>query len=228
MKSWMWKFALIAAMATEGGCLKLLSEPELEPGTYGPSEPELQRLWKDVLEAAKRDDRQRLTVMMASMRMSQDELAMLIGEDKARRFWPRYELLARPLMGPAAAELVASIYEHHYDDVEVTRADVLPPESQSESERVVKRTLVKPTPFYRVRVVRKGQPYAIRYDFFVYQHGFWRTGRELGKFLEPLAPIQPVANPNPPAGATSPGAPAARPDAGAAPAAQQTPAIGGR
>nr|MBP6608698.1 hypothetical protein [Deltaproteobacteria bacterium] len=73
MKSWMWKFALIAAMATEGGCLKLLSEPELEPGTYGPSEPELQRLWKDVLEAAKRDDRQRLTVMMASMRMSQDE-----------------------------------------------------------------------------------------------------------------------------------------------------------
>ena len=93
---------------------------------------------------------------------------------------------------------------------------------------MVKRTLVKPTPFYRVRVVRKGQPYAIRYDFFVYQHGFWRTGRELGKFLEPLAPIQPVASPNPPAGATSPGAPAARPDAGAAPAAQQTPAIGGR
>jgi hypothetical protein len=69
----------------------------------------------------------------------------------------------------------------------------------SDAERVMKRALLTPTPFYRVRVVRKGHPYAIRYDFFVYQHGFWRTGRELGKYLEPPPPIVPAqaAQPSP-------------------------------
>ena len=196
MKSMMLRIGVVVvAMLGGGGCSKLLSEPELVPGTYGDGDKELRRMWTDLLVAAQRDDRQKVVAMMNSMRMSPQELAMLIGEDKAKRFWPRYELLARPLMGPAAAELVASIYEHHYDDVEVVRADTLPTDSQSDSERVVTRTLVKPTPFYRVRVIRKGQPGAIRYDFFVYQHGYWRTGRELGKFLEPLAPLNPAAKP---------------------------------
>lgn len=185
----MFGLGLVMALASPVSCSKLLMEPAIEPGVYGSSEKELLRLWTDVLTAAKRDDRQRLVEMMTSMRMSPEELAMLIGPDKARRYWPRYELLAKPLLGPASAELVASIYEHHYDDVEVTRVDTLPAESQSDIERVVKRALVQPTPVYRVRVVRKGQPYAIRYDFFVYLHGFWRTGRELGKFLEPPPPL---------------------------------------
>ena len=183
----------LSLLATSG-CLKLLTEKPLEPGSYGSTEPELLRLWQDVLEAAKRDDRDKLTELMSSMRLSQDELATLVGDDKARRFWPRYELLARPLGAPGAAELVGSIYEHHYDDVEVTRVDTLPVEKLSESEQGVRRALLKPTPFYRVRVIKKGTPYAIRYDFFVYQHGFWRTGRELGKFLEPqkIVPLAPA------------------------------------
>ena len=75
------------------------------------------------------------------------------------------------------------------DDVEVTRVDTLSAEKQSDTEKVIQRALVQPTPVYRVRIVRKGHPYAIRYDFFVYQHGFWKTGRELGKFLEPPPPL---------------------------------------
>lgn len=180
---------LVVALASTVSCSKLFLENPLEPGVYGSSEKELLRLWTDVLTAAKRDDRQRLVEMMASMKMSLEELAMLIGQDKARRFWPRYELLAKPLLGPAAAELVASIYEHHYDDVEVTRVDTLSAEKQSDTEKVIQRALVQPTPVYRVRIVRKGHPYAIRYDCFVYQHGFWKTGRELGKFLEPPPPL---------------------------------------
>ena len=187
--------SLVLAMASTLSCSKLFLEPPLEPGGYGSSEQELLRLWTDVITAAKRDDRQRLVEMMASMKMSPEELAMLIGQDKERRFWPRYELLAKPLLGPAAAELVASIYEHHYDDVEVTRVDTLPAEKQSETEKVIQRALVQPTPVYRVRIVRKGHPYAIRYDCFVYQHGFWKTGRELGKFLEPPPPINSPALP---------------------------------
>lgn len=193
--------SLVLAMASTLSCSKLFLEPPLEPGVYGSSEKELLRLWTDVLTAAKRDDRQRLVEMMASMKMSPEELGMLIGQDKARRFWPRYELLAKPLIGPAAAELVASIYEHHYDDVEVTRVDTLPAEKQSDTEKVIQRALVQPTPVYRVRIVRKGHPYAIRYDFFVYQHGFWKTGRELGKFLEPPPPIN---VPQPPVKVVSP------------------------
>lgn len=196
----LWRNVVPVAMVMTVGCSKLLLEKPLEPGTYGSSEPELKRLWSDLLTAATRDERQRVIEMMTSMRMSQEELATLIGEDKARRFWPRYDLLTKPLSGPMPAELVASIYEHHYDDVEVTRVDTLPTESMSDAERVMKRALLTPTPFYRVRVVRKGQPYAIRYDFFVYQHGFWRTGRELGKYLEPPPPIVPAqaAQPSPP------------------------------
>ena len=193
--------SLVLAMASTLSCSKLFLEPPLEPGVYGSSEKELLRLWTDVLTAAKRDDRQRLVEMMASMKMSPEELGMLIGQDKARRFWPRYELLAKPLLGPAAAELVASIYEHHYDDVAVTRVDTLPAEKQSDTEKVIQRALVQPTPVYRVRIVRKGHPYAIRYDFFVYQHGFWKTGRELGKFLEPPPPIN---VPQPPVKVVSP------------------------
>ena len=192
---------LVFALASTVSCSKLFLEKPLEPGVYGSSEKELLRLWTDVLTAAKQDDRQRLVEMMASMKMSPEELAMLIGQDKARRFWPRYELLAKPLLGPAAAELVASIYEHHYDDVEVTRVDTLPAEKQSDTEKVIQRALVQPTPVYRVRIVRKGHPYAIRYDFFVYQHGFWKTGRELGKFLEPPPPIN---VPQPPVKVVSP------------------------
>ncbi len=195
----LWRNVVPVAMVMTVGCSKLLLEKPLEPGTYGSSEPELKRLWSDLLTAATRDERQRVIEMMTSMRMSQEELATLIGEDKARRFWPRYDLLTKPLSGPMPAELVASIYEHHYDDVEVTRVDTLPTESMSDAERVMKRALLTPTPFYRVRVVRKGHPYAIRYDFFVYQHGFWRTGRELGKYLEPPPPIVPAqaAQPSP-------------------------------
>lgn len=202
----LWRNVVPVAMVMTVGCSKLLLEKPLEPGTYGSSEPELKRLWSDLLTAATRDERQRVIEMMTSMRMSQEELATLIGEDKARRFWPRYDLLTKPLSGPMPAELVASIYEHHYDDVEVTRVDTLPTESMSDAERVMKRALLTPTPFYRVRVVRKGHPYAIRYDFFVYQHGFWRTGRELGKYLEPPPPIVPAqaAQPSPQAAQPSP------------------------
>ena len=41
----------------DGGMLKLLLEKPLEPGTYGSSEPELKRLWSDLLTAATRDER---------------------------------------------------------------------------------------------------------------------------------------------------------------------------
>ena len=93
----------LSLLATSG-CLKLLTEKPLEPGSYGSTEPELLRLWQDVLEAAKRDDRDKLTELMSSMRLSQDELATLVGDDKARRFWPRYELLARPPLGHRARQ----------------------------------------------------------------------------------------------------------------------------
>ncbi len=213
--------ALALSAVSTTGCLKLLTEKPLEPGSYGSTQPELLRLWQDVLEAAKHDDREKLTELMSSMRMSQDELATLVGEDKARRFWPRYELLARPLGPAGAAELVGIIYEHHYDDVEVTLVDSLPPDKLSESELGVKKALLAPTPFYRVRVIKKGTPYAIRYDFFVYQHGFWRTGRDLGKFLDPPK-IVPLANPSS-GNSSSAGQPAASPSVDGGQPAKVTP-----
>lgn len=185
------------------GCKKFSTE-RVEIGSYGGTQTDLIRLWQELLVSATRDDRDRVIAVMQSFRMSRDELALLIGDEKAQRFWPRYELLSRPLLGPLAAELVAKIYEHHYDDVEVIRVDEMADDQLSDAEKAVRRALVQPTPIYRVRVIRKGQPWAIRYEFFVYVRGFWRTGRDLGKFLDPLGPISPTS-PLPPNG--SPGQP---------------------
>ena len=72
----LWRMWVPVAMVATVGCSKLLLEKPLEPGTYGSSEPELRRLWTDLVTAAKRDERQRVIEMMTSMRMSQEELAI--------------------------------------------------------------------------------------------------------------------------------------------------------
>lgn len=174
------------------GCSKS-QRSHVEPGQYGGNEAEFLRFWRELLTAAERDYRQQATAMMSSLRMSPAELALLFGEEKARRFWPRYELLSRPLLGPAAAELVAKVYEYRYDDVEVSRIDLLANESLSDKEKAVKRALIVQIPVYRARVFRKGQPHGNKYEFFVYLHGYWRTGRDLGQFLDPPGPLNQAA-----------------------------------
>lgn len=74
---------------------------------------------------------------------------------------------------------MAHVYEKKYDDVAVTRIDTVAAPELVDTDQAVKSALVQPVPFYTVRVKRKSEAKGLRYDFFVYQNGFWRTGNLL-------------------------------------------------
>lgn len=167
-----------------GGCArKNAGEPAVARGEYRDTPEELRRLWNEVLQACQRDDRPRVHALMASFIMTQDELGSLLGPPLAQRFWARYQAMMGSLAKAGAVELVAHVYEKKYDDIAVARIDSLPAEAQTATDRTVAQALVQKTPFYTVRVKRHDEASGLRYDFFVYRNGYWRSGNLLGKYL---------------------------------------------
>ncbi len=156
---------------------------ELPPGTYADGPDGLTRLFQDVLAACKKDDRGRVHDLLASMVMGREELAGLIGPERATALWPRYQALAGSMANIGAVELVATVYEKKYDDVVVTRVDQLPPAQMDPGDRDALAAMVRKLPLYTVRIKRKTEPSGVRYNFFFYQEGHWRTGNQLGKYL---------------------------------------------
>lgn len=199
------------------GCPKPPPEPLVKPGTYQNTPEDLHRLWSDILTACQKDDRSRVHDLMASFVMTQEELTRLIGPAQAQALWPRYQAMLGSLVNAGAVELVAHVYEKKYDDVAVVRMDSAAPADQADSDRAVVQALLQPVPFYTVRVKRKTEAKGLRYDFFVYQDGYWRSGNLIGKWLPPAPPLP---------GATPPdgGAPDALPAPAAAPGTPGTPA----
>jgi hypothetical protein len=183
-------------------CRRPPSEPLVKPFMYRDTPQELHRLWSDILAACRADDRNRVHDLMVSLIMTQPELASLLGPQKAAELWPRYQAMMSTMCNTGAVELVAHVYEKKYDDVAVTRAhstagsaEVPAPTPQAEpslstnTDVAVANALVAPTPFYTVRVKKKSEATGLRYDFFVYRNGFWRSGNQLGKFLLPPPPL---------------------------------------
>jgi hypothetical protein len=157
-------------------------------GRYADGAAGLQALWRDLLTACQKDDRQRVHDLMASLMLTKPELAELLGPEKGAAMWPRYESLMVSLANAGAMELVAEVYEKKYDDVTVVRVDELPEGERLPAERQALAALAKKVPLYTVRVKRKTEPKGLRYDFFVYVDGRWRTGNQLGKYVEASAP----------------------------------------
>lgn len=162
------------------------------PGAYEDGPEGLRRLWMDILAACQKDDRGRVHDLMASMALTQDELRDLIGPAEAGRLWPRYQMLIGSLANVGAIELVAQIVEKKYDDAKVVRVDTLPASEQQPTDQEVLRALVQKVPVYTVRVKRKEEQKGLRYEFFVYVGGRWRTGNQLGKYLETRPAASPV------------------------------------
>jgi len=196
--------AVAAALAPGPGC-RQPAEPLVRAGTYGDTPEELHRLWSAILAACQSDDRGRVHDLLASLIMTPAELAGLIGAQKAGELWPRYQAMMGSLCNAGAVELVAHVYEKKYDDVSVTRIDPPRPQGASpptsppaappdpaapiDTDQAVQKALVRPMPFYTVRIKKKTEQKGLRYDFFVYQNGFWRSGNLLGKFLAPPPPL---------------------------------------
>jgi hypothetical protein len=84
-------------------------------------------------------------------------------------------------------ELVAQVYERKYDSVEVLPIETVGAiVNSTPADRQVARAQQKPLPLYAVRIKRGGDTRGLRYDFFVYLNGHWRTGNQLGKYLDPV------------------------------------------
>lgn len=189
-------------------------EPLIKPGQF-PGTPEgLTALWTEILNACLKDDRQRVHDLMVPFIMTPAELTTLLGAERAQAMGPRYEAMLGSLVNMGAIELVAHVYEKKYDDIAVTRIDTLPAAELSDPDRNVLGALVTKVPMYTVRVKKKTEAKGLRYDFFVYLNGMWRTGNLLGKYL-PAVP----APPKPAEAAPDGGAPAEKSETSEPPAA---------
>lgn len=189
----LWTLGLFCA-ATTLGCKKPPPEPLVKPGMYQSGPEELSRLWHDILAACKADDRNRVHELMRSFVMTQPQLTSLLGPTQGQALWARYQAMLGSLVNAGAVELVAHVYEKKYDDISVTRIDQLPVSEQTDTDRAVLAALINKPPIYTVRVKRKTEAKGLRYDFFVYLDGYWRSGNLLGKFLPPVPGPKPATD----------------------------------
>jgi hypothetical protein len=169
--------ALLMVMVA-AGCSRRSSGKDFVPPHYPDGAAGLQQLWGDILEAARKDDREHVHDLMATTILSDEELRRLLGP-RAEALLPRYHQLMAAMVNRGAVELVGQIYEHKYDAVE-TFAD--------ENDAAVAAALIEPHPLWSVRVRKAAESRGLRYDCFLYLDGRWRTGNQLGKFIEPAAP----------------------------------------
>jgi hypothetical protein len=144
----------------------------------------LKQLWSDILVAAQRDDRERVHTLMASLIMSDQDLIDLFGEPLGKRLQPRYVPMIGTLVNIGSMELVATITDRKYDEVEVFPID----EHGSPADRATVAALKQKLPVWGVRVKKKGEARGTRYDFFLYKGGRWVTGNQLSKYLVDQAP----------------------------------------
>jgi len=135
----------------------------------------------DVLEAAKKDDRDRVHDLLATTIMSDADLEALLGA-QARELAPRYRKLMETLVNRGAVELVAQVYERKLDTADVIVVDAKAKDASAE-DRALAAALQEPVTVYSVRFKKAGDVRGLRYDFFVYRGGKWVTGNQIAKYL---------------------------------------------
>jgi hypothetical protein len=177
--------ATTVALLGLASCSKLLGTSGDRSATALPSYPDgiagLTALFSDVLSATRKDDRERVHDLLASTRLSDAELDVVLGE-AAPRVRSRYHALMESLANRGAVELVAQVYERHYDAVEILEVDPHAP-TASEGDRAAAQALKVPLKLYAARLKRAGETRGLRYDLFFYLNGHWRTLNQLGKAL---------------------------------------------
>jgi hypothetical protein len=158
---------------------------------YAATADGLRALWSDILDAAKKDDRDRVHDLMATTLLSDGDMKRLFGA-KADALLPRYHMLMGNLINRGSVELVANVYEHKYDAVDAFAAD----------DPALATALVEPHPLFAARVRKSTEDRGLRYDGYLVLDGTWKTLNQLGKFIDVVAPAEPK-----PAGEPKPSAP---------------------
>lgn len=164
-------------------------------GAYADGPAGLQKFFTDLLAAARKEQPEKVISMLGSLALSQDELGELLGSAAAAQYFPRYQAMMSELTHLGGLELVDQIQKRHFDEVLVVPVREQPAAEQTATERKVARALPQTVPLYSVRLKRSTEPRGIRYEFFVYLNGRWRTGNLLGQLLpaEPAADAAPAA-----------------------------------
>ena len=179
------RIALVCALALFSGCKRLLGSSGAESGAqirhYDDGPDGLKSFFTDVLDAAKKDDRDRVHDLLATLIMRDDELTALFGA-RGPELASRYHSLMATLVNRGAVELVAQIYDRKYDTIDVLPIDANAKDLRPD-DRAVLDALQHPMPIYSVRLRRATDDKGLRYDFFFYKDGRWLTGNQLGKSL---------------------------------------------
>jgi hypothetical protein len=167
----------IASFVLGGAGCKQTHTPrsfDVAPGQYADGEAGLKQLWSEILDAAKHDERERVHDLMASMILSDAELKTLFGP-RADPLIPKYHQLIGTLVNRGALELCAQVFERKYDAIDVISDD---------KDTHVEPLLLTPHKLWSVRVHKASEQLGLRYDFFLYVDGRWRTGNQLGKSID--------------------------------------------
>ncbi|HEY2745449.1 MAG TPA: hypothetical protein VGL86_12525 [Polyangia bacterium] len=144
---------------------------------YAPDASGLHALWADILDAAIKDDRDRVHDLMATTLLSDAEMKRLFGA-KADALLPRYHMLMGNLINRGSVELVANVYEHKYNAVDAFAAE----------DPTVAAAFVEPHAMFAARVRKKNEERGLRYDGYFVLDGTWKTVNQLGKFIEVVPP----------------------------------------
>jgi hypothetical protein len=142
----------------------------------------LKELAGDILDAARKDDRDRVHDLLASTIMSDADLVTLFGPEASVDLVPRYHKLMETLVNRGAVEFVAQVYDRKLDDVEVLAVDASSKDATAE-DRAIAKALKVPVQLYSVRFKKATETRGLRYDFFFYRNGKWVTGNQLGRYL---------------------------------------------
>jgi len=161
---------------------------------YAPDANGLRAMWADILDAAKKDDRDRVHDLMATTLLSDAEMRRLFGPE-ADALLPRYHQLMGNLINRGSVELVANVYEHKYDAVDGFAAE----------DPAIATALVEPHALFAARVRKSSEDRGLRYDGYFVLDGTWKTFNQLGKFIDVVQP--PSGEPSAPASG-KPSAPA--------------------
>ena len=114
-------FAVV--LASGAGCKQNRGPRVYVQPHYAPDADGLRAFWADVLDAAKKDDRDRVHDLdMATTLLSDADMKRLFGA-KAEPLLPRYHMLMGNLINRGSVELVANVYDHKYDTVDAFAAD---------------------------------------------------------------------------------------------------------
>jgi hypothetical protein len=167
---------LVVALAAclVGGCKNRPAGEPFVPRAYPDGADGLKQLWGDILTAAQKDQREHVHDLMATTFLSDEELRRILGL-RAEALLPRYKQLMGTLVNRGAVELVAQVYEHKYDAL-----DVLP----DDSEAALTPLLAEPHALWTVRVRKASETRGLRYNGFLYLDGRWRTVNMLAKYVD--------------------------------------------